>query len=299
MRSALERTGGEDVHGWRSDELGHEHRRGAVVHLLGAPHLFDDSVAHHRDSGSHGHGFHLIVCHVHEGGLESRMQRHDLGAGFGPQLGVQVGERFVHAEHRGSTHNGAGQRHPLTLSAGEGARLAVEIGGQTEGCGRGFGGRRALGLVDTAHLQRELDVRAHRLVRIEGVTLEDHGHVTIFRKHVVHQTITDEHLSRGGILETGDRAQKRGLPAPRRSEQDHELAVGDIERDLVHRLDVSEVFGHTDQSNGSHDATVVRVVEHAANNAVFPVTSSANIGFSVPGEPRPWWCRRRIRPRRR
>ena len=43
----------------------------------------------------------------------------DLEPHLGAQLGVQVAERLVEEEHRGREDEGAGQRHPLLLAAGQ------------------------------------------------------------------------------------------------------------------------------------------------------------------------------------
>ena len=43
----------------------------------------------------------------------------ELRAHLQPQLGVQIGQRLVHEEHRGLGGQGAGDSHPLLLSAGE------------------------------------------------------------------------------------------------------------------------------------------------------------------------------------
>ena len=54
------------------------------------------------------------------------MQLGDLGAHLHAELGVQVGERFVHQEDLRITHDGAAESDALTLAAGERLRLAVE-----------------------------------------------------------------------------------------------------------------------------------------------------------------------------
>ena len=45
-----------------------------------------------------------------------------------------------------------------------------------------------------------------------------------------------------GVLEAGDDAQDRALAAPGRAEQDEELAVGDLQRDVADGLDLAEAL---------------------------------------------------------
>src|SRR5439155_19264378 len=71
-----------------------------------------------------------------------------------------------------------------------------------------------------------------REVRIERVVLEPHGDVALLRAELVDHTLADADRARRGLLETGDQAEHRGLPAARRSHEDHELAVVDGEREV-------------------------------------------------------------------
>jgi len=118
--------------------------------------------------------------------------------------------------------------------------------GQVESLGRRLDLAVDLGLVDLGQLQREAHVLAHRHVRIERVVLEDHGDVAVLRRAVVDNLVADPQLARGDVLEPGDHPQRRRLAAARGPDEDHELAVADVE---VHVLDgfvaVVEHLGHT------------------------------------------------------
>ena len=54
-------------------------------------------------------------------------------------------------------------------------------------------------------------------------------------------------------LETGDDAQKCGLPAARRPEQSHEFAVPDGERNLVERPKAAELLGDPIDDDIGHE----------------------------------------------
>jgi hypothetical protein len=93
----------------------------------------------------------------------------------------------------------------------------------------------------------------HGHVRVQGVALEHHGDVAVLRRGIVDHLAADPQLAVGDVLQPGDHVERGGLPAARRPDQDHELAVGDIQADLVDRQrPVRESLGHVVESDFSH-----------------------------------------------
>ena len=86
-----------------------------------------------------------------------------------------------------------------------------------------------LGSVGTAQLEREAHVVAHAHVRIERVVLEHHRDVAVLGRLVVHHVVADPQLALGDVLEPGDHAQGGGLAAAGGADEDHELAVLDLQ----------------------------------------------------------------------
>ena len=56
------------------------------------------------------------------------------------------------------------------------------------------------------------------------------------------QPVADEDFAAGDFFEAGDHAQRRRLAAAGRADQHHELAVGDLERDVAHGVEAVGVF---------------------------------------------------------
>ena len=56
------------------------------------------------------------------------------------------------------------------------------------------------------------------------------------RRQIGHDAIADRDLAVGDLLEPGHHAQDRRLATPGRADEDHELAVADLQRDVVDRL---------------------------------------------------------------
>ena len=84
---------------------------------------------------------------------------------------------------------------------------------------------------------------ATRQVRVERVALEDHGDVAVLGVDVVDDPLADGDGAAGDLLEPGHHAQGGRLAAARRAEEHQELAVGDVQRQVVDRGGVTEALG--------------------------------------------------------
>ena len=176
----------------------------------------------------------------------------DLRARLHAQLGIEVGERLVHEEDGRLTHDGATQGDALALAAGELARLAVEQVLAGEHGRRLVDAALDLGLGRLAQLQAEGHVVVHGHVRVQRVALEDHGDVAVLGGDVVDDPVADGERALGDLLEAGDHAQRGGLAAARRADQDHELPVLDLEVQVVDRDDLTEALPDVVERDRSH-----------------------------------------------
>ena len=70
----------DQVHGRRADELSDKEVAGAIEQFQWGADLLDDAVVHDHNAIGHGHGFDLIVGHIHSGGFQTLVQ----GLDFGP-----------------------------------------------------------------------------------------------------------------------------------------------------------------------------------------------------------------------
>ena len=122
----------KQVHCWRTDEAGDEAIHRQVVQILWRADLLQLPVAHHGDPRSHRHRLDLVVRHIDDGGLQTRMQAQDLGARLHAQLCVKVGERLVHQEDGRLAHDRAPEGDALALATGELLRLAGEELGEVK-----------------------------------------------------------------------------------------------------------------------------------------------------------------------
>ena len=88
-----------------------------------------------------------------------------------------------------------------------------------------------------AQPQAEGDVVGDRQVRVERVVLEHHRDVALLRREVVDDPAADRDRPVRDLLEPGDHPQRGRLAAARRADEHEELAVANLEREVVDRLD--------------------------------------------------------------
>ena len=216
----------------------------SLVELGGRVDLLQDAAAHHGDAVAERHRLGLVVGDVDHRRPQLLLQPRDLGAHLHAQLRVEVRERLVHEERLRVADDRPPHRHALALAAREVRRLAVEVRLEVEDPRRLLDLLRDLVVGDLGELQRERHVVAHGHVRVERVVLEDHRDVAVLGRVLVDDVAADLQLALGDVLEPGDHPQRGRLPAARRPDEDHELAVGDLE---VHVLDglvaVGEALG--------------------------------------------------------
>ncbi len=244
----------EQVHRGRADEAGDEDVVGVVVHVARGVALLQVAVLEDRDPVAHRHGLGLVVGDVDRGDAEAALQRSDLGAGLHAQLGVEVGQRLVHEEDLRRADDRAAHGDALTLTTGEGLGLALEVGLEVEDLGGLEDALVDLVLGDAGDLEGEAHVVGDRHVRIERVVLEDHGDVAVLGGQVGDVAVTDEDLAAVDLFEAGEHPQRGGLATSRGADEDEELAVGDVDVELVDgRLRVARVVpGRVLEAHGSH-----------------------------------------------
>jgi len=243
----------QQVHRRRTDEPGDEDVGGMVVDVLRRADLLQDTFREHGDPLAERDRLDLVVGHVDRRHADPVVQAFELGAHLDAELRVQVRERLVEEEHLGFAHERASHRDPLALAARELAGATAEQLVQPE---------HPAHLVDPLSnvvprrpppTQAEPEVPLHGHVRVQRVVLEHHRDVSVLRGHVVHDAVADRDRALADPLQAGHHPQRGRLPAPRRPDQDQELRVGDLERQIVHRDDRARVhLGDPVEDHPSH-----------------------------------------------
>src|SRR5215211_486376 len=133
-----------------------------------------------------------------------------------------------------SPHDRAAHRDALALAARERPRLAIEELLEAEDLRGLLDALVDLVLVHLPHAEAERDVLVDGQVRVERVALEDHRDVPVLGGDVVHDALADPEDALGDVLEPRHHPERGRLAASRWADQDHELAVGDLEVHVVH-----------------------------------------------------------------
>jgi hypothetical protein len=100
--------------------------------------------------------------------------------------------------------------------------------------------------------QRKGQIVEHRVVGIERVLLEHEGDVARRRRLAGHILAADPDSALIRRLEAGHQAERGRLAGAGRPEQNHELAVANRERQLVHGRDLPEPLGRALDYDLSH-----------------------------------------------
>ena len=166
---------------------------------------------------------------VDRGHAEIPLQPRDLSPHLNPELCVEVRERLVHQERLWLANDRSAHRDALALAARERARPFVQRLHEAKDAGRVCHPRLDLSLRKLPHSKREPHVPGRRHVGVEGVVLEDHRDVAIFRRNPVDDPAADPDLAVGDVLEPCHHAERAGLAAAGRADQDDELTVCDLQ----------------------------------------------------------------------
>ena len=123
------------------------------------------------------------------------MEEPDLGAHLRPQLRVEVRERLVHQKRLRLADDRPAHRHPLALTARELPRPALELLLELEQPADPLHPLVDFPLRELAQPERKGEVVVDRLVRVEGVVLEDHRDIAVAWRQGVDDLVADPDLS--------------------------------------------------------------------------------------------------------
>ena len=202
------------------------------------------------------------------------MQAGDVRARLDSELGVEVRERFVHEEDRWLADDGPSERDALPLPAGERLGLAIEQLVQAKDLARVRDASFDLVLRRLAQLQPKGEVVIDAHVRIERVALEDHRDVAVLGGDVVHDPVADQEPAVADLLQSGHAAQRCRLATSGRSHQDQELAIVDLEVEVVHGEDVAGIaLDHVVKGHRGHRTMLPPRTREAGERGACPAAS--------------------------
>ena len=198
----------------------------------------DDAPAHRVDDALVVGGHH----HRRPGAVDAIEEPHDPdGRGR-----VEVSGRLVGEQDQRAVDERAGDRHPLLLAAGELGREVVGLLREADEVEdlRHLCAHDVLRTPD--HLERERDVLVHGLVRQELEVLEHAPDVAPELRHLPRAqpadvAAGDQHAAARGDLVAQQQLQEGRLARPGRADEEDELALQDLEREVPQGDDIAFV----------------------------------------------------------
>lgn len=190
--------------------------------------------------------------HVDRSQTERLLQLSDLDPHFGAQLRVEIGQGLVEQQHGGFDHERAGDCHALQLTTGELVWRAGTVTCKAHPLERLVDARCDLGRWDLPGLQPIGHVFGDSVVREDRVVLKHHAGVAAMRGQGIDAPVVERNRAGFDIDEAGDHAQQRRLPAARRPKQREQLAMPDVERDVVHGPHRAEGAGQVFNPDPGH-----------------------------------------------
>ena len=162
------------------------------------------------------------------------------------QLGIQVGERFVHQEDARLAHDGAADRDTLHLAARQVGGFSLQQVVDAQDLGRFVDLLLDLIFREAVQrgAQREGQVVVHRHVGVERVLLEDEGHIPAGGRQVVDGFSIEVQRALVLFLQPGNDAQGGGFSGAGWAEQDEELAFLDGEGYFLEGGDPGKTLGN-------------------------------------------------------
>ena len=222
-----------------ADEAVHEGGRRIVVDVAGRADLLDAALVHHHHPVGDFQRLFLIVGDEDRGHVDLVMQRAQPLPQLLAHLGVERAERLVEQQDARLDRERAGQRDALALAAGQLARVAAGQPVELHQIQQFLDPRadRGLVLADRArlHPQAERDVLEHRHVAEQRVMLKHEADMALAGAVRQRVLAVERNLAGVGPVQPGDDPQQRGLARARRPEQRQQLAIGDLEVDIVER----------------------------------------------------------------
>src|SRR5205807_386918 len=103
----------------RADEIRNKGTIRQPVDFVGRAGLLDQPVTHHDDAVRHRQRFFQVVGDIDGGDAEAMLKLAQFDTHIGAQFGVEIRQRFVEQKNRRREYEGARQRYPLLLSAGQ------------------------------------------------------------------------------------------------------------------------------------------------------------------------------------
>ena len=174
-----------------------------------------------------------------EGRAGLLMQPPDLFLHRGPQVLVECGKRLVEQKHGRLEDQGAGQRHPLLLAAGQAGWPLLFMPAQADTINDPIDAALDVSVSASLHLQRKGNVLLDRHMRKQRIALEDHAEGALFGGDGGDIRAVLAKRPRCRRLEAGQDHQEGAFARAGGAEKCQELTGADGQRDIAQGMEIA------------------------------------------------------------
>ena len=190
--------------------------------------LLDEAVLHDDDAVAQGHGLGLIVGDVDKRGVDALPQLDEFGPHLIAELGVQIGQRFVHQQYLRVNNNSSSQSNPLLLTTGKLRRHPVFQVTDLDGFQYLLYLRLHLCSGHLTVFQAKGDVILDGHMRKNSIVLKDHTHITQMGRDIIDDLVIYFDRAAFDRVEADDHAQQSRFAAAGGAQQRKKLAGAHI-----------------------------------------------------------------------
>ena len=204
-----------------------------AIDLARGADLLHRSGTHHHDPVGHRQGLVLVVRDVDGGAFQLAVDAADFGTHLDAQLGIQVGQRFVHQDHGRFDDDGPGDGDALLLATGQLARQLVFVAFQLHQRQCRLHAAGDFIFAYASHPQAETHIVADRHVGKQCVVLEHHAETALFGRQDVDAGVVQPDAAFGQRGQAGQAVQGGRFAAARRPQQGDEFTTLDVQAQVA------------------------------------------------------------------
>ena len=204
-----------------------------VVDVGRAADLLDNAVVHNDNAVTHRQRLFLVVGDVDKGDAGTLLNALQLDLHVLAQLEVEGTERLVEQQNARFAHQCTRDGDTLLLTAGKTGHIAVFKAAQTNQLEHFCGFALDVCAVQLFDVQTECNILRNIQVREQRIALEHGVDLTLVGRNIVQALAVEEYIAGIRLLKAADDAQCGRFAAAGRTEQGHELAALDGQRNAA------------------------------------------------------------------
>jgi hypothetical protein len=193
-----------------------------------------------------------VMGDVEEGEVEVALEIAEESAQVASQGGIEMGEGFVEEDEAGLEDERATDGGACGFAARERGGEVVETGAEVESVRHDLGTGAALMAVDALEAEGKFELFDQGQVGKEPGRLGDPATGTFLGRKSGDVGVVEEDPPGIGEFEAGDEAEGGGLAAAGGTDEEVMGARGDVDGEVLHRMDGPEVFADSLESDARH-----------------------------------------------